>query len=215
MIAEETTSDVEASVSRRAAIIDVVVVLSVVGAYVALETLEVRKRWSYGCAAVAFVALGLYVCRYRPDSWRDLGFRWDNLRAAAVPICGVTIAFAAALVIWALVLHRAPWSKQSTLLLLLYPVWALVQQGVFQGILHRQLATLWHCGWAPVLATSLAFAAVHWGNGLLVVLTFCAGLAWSLLYQRWPNLWLLAASHSVLAALAYPAVLADAPLSRF
>lgn len=32
--------------------------------------------------------------------------------------------------------------------------------------------------------------------------------------RRWPNLWLLAGSHTILAALAYPLVLGDAPLSR-
>ena len=48
----------------------------------------------------------------------------------------------------------------------------------------------------------------------LLALTFLAGIMWSLLYRRWPNLWLLAGSHSILAALAYPLLLGDAPLSR-
>ena len=73
--------------------------------------------------------------------------------------------------------------------------------------------------WGPeavqVLVTAAAFASVHFGNRVLTGLTFTAGLCWSALYRRWPNLWLLAASHSILAALAYPLVLADAPLSRF
>lgn len=54
----------------------------------------------------------------------------------------------------------------------------------------------------------------HVGNVALVGLTFAAGLAWSAAYRRWPNVWLLAASHTVLAALAYPLVLGDAPLAR-
>ena len=44
--------------------------------------------------------------------------------------------------------------------------------------------------------------------------TFGAGLVRSRLFQRHPDLWLLGASHAVLAALAYPLVLADAPWSR-
>jgi membrane protease YdiL (CAAX protease family) len=201
--------------SRRAAITDIAVVLLVALSYVVLEALHVPKRWSYAGAGVALIAFGLFIWRRRPDSWRDLGFRTDNLRTAVVPIGLITLGFATALIVWALVAHRMAWSRESTLLLLLYPAWALVQQGVFQGILHRRLAAVWPSAWGPVLTTALAFAAVHWGNGLLVGLTLGAGLAWSVLYRYWPNLWLLAIAHSVLAALAYPAVLGDAPLSRF
>jgi membrane protease YdiL (CAAX protease family) len=66
-----------------------------------------------------------------------------------------------------------------------------------------------------ILITATAFGSVHFGNRILLGLTFVAGIAWSVLYCRWPNLWLLAGSHSVLAALAYPLVLAYEPLSRF
>ncbi len=203
------------NMSRRAAIVDVAVVLTVAGGYVVAEALGVRKLWSYLGAAFALLAFGLFVWRRRPDTWRDLGFRTDNLRAAAPRVGIVTLAFAAVLAIWALALHHRIWSQQSTLLLALYPVWALVQQGVFQGVLHRRLIMLLSSRWAPTVLTALAFGAVHWGNPRLVALTLCAGTAWALLYRAWPNVWLLGASHSLLAALAYPAVIGDIPLSRF
>jgi membrane protease YdiL (CAAX protease family) len=65
-----------------------------------------------------------------------------------------------------------------------------------------------------VLGTAGAYACVHVGTPTLVALTFVAGVMWSLLYRRWPNLWLIAGSHTILAALAYPLVLGDVPLSR-
>jgi hypothetical protein len=201
--------------SRGAAIIDAAIVLTVAAIFVAMESCHVPKRWSYLLMAVLLVAFGGWVWRRHTDTWRGLGFRRDNLRRAALPIGLTTVLFATALGIGAFTLHRPLWSKESALLLALYPAWALIQQGVFQGILHRRLAFLWPSGWAPVLITALAFSAVHWGNSLLVALTFGAGLAWSALYRFWPNLWLLGASHSLLAALAYPSVLGDAPMSRF
>jgi membrane protease YdiL (CAAX protease family) len=200
--------------SRRTAIIDVSTVLSVAAIYVLLESCGVPKRWSYALVAVLLVAFGLVLWGRGTETWRGIGFRTDNLRAAALPIGIATAGLGAALVVWALILDRSPWSRESVLLLVLYPAWALIQQGVFQGILHRRLAFLWPSGWAPVLVTALAFAAVHWGNDLLVALALGAGLTWSMLYRFWPNLWLLGASHSFLAALAYPAVLGDAPLAR-
>jgi membrane protease YdiL (CAAX protease family) len=90
-----------------------------------------------------------------------------------------------------------------------------VQQLGFQGLFHRGLVVLVPSPVVQVLLSAGAFALVHFGNPALLVLTFLAGVMWSLLYRRWPNLWLIAGSHTVLAALAYPLVLGDVPLSRF
>jgi len=109
---------------------------------------------------------------------------------------------------------RAVWQPTMLVLLALYPVWALAQQFAFQGLLHRGLRVLVRVPALQVVLTAAAFASVHLGNVTLLALTFAAGVMWSLLYRRWPNLWLLAGSHSVLAALAYPLLLHDAPLSR-
>ena len=44
--------------------------------------------------------------------------------------------------------------------------------------------------------------------------TFGAGLFWSWLFARTPNVWALGLSHGILAALAYPLVLGNNPLTR-
>ena len=62
--------------------------------------------------------------------------------------------------------------------------------------------------------TSATFALVHLGSWPLVALTFPAGLFWSRCFRRYGNVWVLGASHGFLAALVYPLVLADNPLSR-
>lgn len=200
--------------TKRQAIIDVTIVLGVCATYVVLEALHVPKRWSFLAMGVALLAYAVYLARRRTDSWRDLGFRTDNLRAGLLPTLAFTLVGAAALISVGLWKGRTGWGPEALLLAGLYPVWALAQQLAFQGILHRRLMLLIKPGLLQVLTTAIAFASVHFGNRILSVLTFTAGLAWSALYRRWPNLWLLAASHSVLAALAYPLVLADAPLSR-
>ena len=89
-----------------------------------------------------------------------------------------------------------------------------MQQLGFQGLLHRALMVLLPSPVLQVLGSAVAFACVHIENLTLFGLTLMAGVMWSLLYRRWPNLWLIAGSHSVLAALVYPLVLGEAPLSR-
>ncbi len=200
--------------SRQIAIIDVVVVGSISLAYVALELLQVPKRWSFMAIGVALAVYAVYLVRRRSDSWRALGFRRDNLLAGLFPVGVCTFFAGGGLVVFAALRGQAVWGSEVLVLLALYPVWALVQQLAFQGLLHRRLTVLVRSPVLQVFITAAAFASVHFGNIALVALTFSAGVLWSVLYRRWPNLWLLAASHTVLAALAYPLVLADAPLSR-
>jgi hypothetical protein len=199
---------------KRIAIVDVSVVGGVSFMYVTLEALHVAKRWSFLAVGIALVVYALSVVHRRSDSWTDLGFRTDNLRAALLPFSTATLAAGLCIAVWAAVHGRAHWGREVFILLALYPAWAVAQQVAFQGLLHRRLTVLLRSSMLQVLITASAFAAVHFGNPTLVALTFAAGVLWSLLYRRWPNVWLLGASHSILAALAYPLVLGDTPLSR-
>jgi hypothetical protein len=201
--------------SRSQALLDTILVISVCAAYVLLEALHVPKRWSFLAMGLALAAFAAYLARRRTDSWHALGFRTDNLKAGLLPTIAITLVGAAGLVGFGIWGGRTAWGPQALLLLGLYPIWALAQQFAFQGVLHRRLMVLIRPGILHVFVTAIAFASVHFGNRVLFALTFVAGIVWSTLYRRWPNLWLLAGSHSVLAALAYPLVLAYAPLSRF
>jgi membrane protease YdiL (CAAX protease family) len=49
----------------------------------------------------------------------------------------------------------------------------------------------------------------------LVALCALAGVAWTILYLRRPNLWVLAASHAVLGTLAYYWLLERDPWAQF
>lgn len=201
--------------TKRIAIIDVCAVCGASLMYVALEALHVPKRWSFLAIGSAVALYAVILVRRGADSWRDLGFRADNLRPALLPFGGATFAAGISIVAWAVFTGRAHWDREVLILIALYPPWAIVQQAVFQGVLHRRLMVLLRSRALQILITASAFAAVHAGNIRLVGMTFSAGVLWSLLYRKWPNVWLLAASHTILAALAYPLVLGDAPLSRF
>jgi len=199
---------------RRVALIDVAVVGGMSLVYVVLEALDVPKRWSFIVVGVALAIYATFLFRRRMHSLHALGFRKDNLVAGLVPVGICTVVAAVGLVAWAIVHGKAVWGSEVLVLLALYPVWAVVQQLGFQGLFHRGLMVLVPSPVIQVLGTAAAFACVHWGDPTLFGLTFIAGVTWSLLYRRWPNLWLIAGSHTVLAALAYPLVLGDVPLSR-
>ena len=202
------------SMSREVAQADVAVVLGMALLYLVLEFFQVPKRWSFLAAGLALAGYLAYYIVRRPHSWRDLGFRRDNIAAGLLPVGVCTLLGAAGFIGVAVAKGHSILQPDILTLLALYPVWAITQQFAFQGLLHRGLTVLIRSPSLQVLITAAAFASVHPGNPTLFALTFLAGIMWSLLYRRWPNLWLLAASHTVLAALVYPLVLGDAPLSR-
>jgi len=211
---QDARADSKTGVSRRAAAIEVAVLLALAAAYAAAEALDVPKRWSIACIASGLLTFGVSVALRRKETWRDFGLRADNFLAAALPVGAWTAAAAGAIVFWTVVAGRAIWRPELAVLLPLYPLYGVVQQLVFQGLLHRRLLLLTNRRFVAAGLTTLAFALVHVFDLRLVGLTFVAGAVWAWLYQRHPNVWALGLSHGILASLTYPMLLSTNPLLR-
>ena len=201
-------------VTRRAALADVATVLGCSAAYVLASLAGVRIGWIMPVVAVVLLSYGWLVLRHRGETWRDYGVRSDNLLAAAKLVGAWTLLAAAAMVAWAFALDVRLWRAEMAVMLPLYPAWGVVQQFIFQGLLHRRLMRLLGGRLLPVVATASAFGLVHVDDWRLATLTSVAALGWSYCYQREPNIWVLGLSHGLLGALAYPLVLGENPLDR-
>jgi membrane protease YdiL (CAAX protease family) len=146
--------------------------------------------------------------RTHDEGLRQLGFRLDNFLAAmrllvlpTVVVLGVIVAVA-----WVL-----PGSHFVMRLLrprfLSIPLWALLQQYGLQGYINRRAQIVFGPGAKSILLTALLFSLVHLPNPMLSALTLIGGVVWAAVYQREPNLFALAISHtfaSITVALALP-----------
>ena len=158
--------------------------------------------------ALAAAGWGTYIAlRIRRDrsllaAW---GFSRNNL-AVAFKASGLLLAFSIALLAGvaasrgALQMH---W--HLAVLLVVYPIWGLLQQFLVQGMFVRNVAVEPRLV-RPIVATLLAaclFGVVHLPDLLLTAATFAMGLAFTPIYLKWRNLWPLGLCHGWLGALFY------------
>lgn len=167
-------------------------------------------------AITSWFAFVLLTARRRPEVLREWGFRADTLKPAFAASAAIFIPVMILMV--GLARTRGTLSVPSSLalMLLLYPIWGLVQQFLVQGLLVTNLAKgpfKGHQG-ALIIVGGVLFSLVHVGNVWLMAATAGVGAAFVWLYLRYRNLWPLGLFHGLLASLFYQWFLARDPLTE-
>jgi len=140
----------------------------------------------------------------RSERLSDLGFRFDNfLRAAKLLLLPMVLTAGLCLFAgWWLggdinFLRWHPGRPVAGQLVLGFG-WGLAQQCVLQGFINRRAQIIFGPGWLSVFLVAAVFGALHLPNPWLTFVTFAGGAIWAAVYQRAPNLFALAVSHSLM-----------------
>jgi membrane protease YdiL (CAAX protease family) len=214
MTARNETDITNESLSKGFALWEIVsVVTSALIAEWAIQTLAGGAKL-IGAIPI-FLAIGLMVFSHhvRHESLHDIGFRFDNFVAAIRLLILPTVVA----VIVILVLNWQLSSGNFSLRpirprWLLAPLWALFQQYGLQGFINRRAQLVVGAGWKSALLVGIIFSMLHLPSPLLVGLSLVGGFVWALIYQRQPNLFALALSHSIVSwtlSLTIPSHLTD------
>jgi membrane protease YdiL (CAAX protease family) len=171
------------------------------------------NRWLLPLPALLALALMIYSHRLRGESLRDLGFTTRHFGRAllllAIPML-IGAAVLAAIGYFAGALHS---KDRSWAILIFLPLWGLMQQYTLQAFIYRRLRfILVPAQLSPnetasrvrlaIFSAAALFALVHAPNLPLMALSLIAGLIWSWVYERAPNLFALALSHCLMSTLA-------------
>jgi len=173
--------------------------------------------WKLPFIVGAILGWGTYVYgrhRRQPGILAYWGFRTDNFRrsflrllpaatGAVILFAGVGYATGKLVLSW----HLLP-------VLLLYPVWGVIQQFLVVGLVAGNLSDYAGRRLPPALVTgttAVLFSAVHWPARLLVAGTFVLAVVYVLAYLRSRNLWTLGLYHGWLGGFFYFFVLGRDP----
>lgn len=139
----------------------------------------------------------------RGETAPELGWRVDNLPQAMCLLIPPMLLTGALLIAvgWVggslnLGRSRAGVSFLWTLMWLF--IWGLIQQYGLQAFINRRAQIIWGKGYRSILVVASIFGLLHLPNLWLALATFAGGLLWATVYQRVPNLYALAFSHSLM-----------------
>ncbi len=167
-----------------------------------------------GAASLSWI--GYVNWRVRQDSslWVCWGFRTDNLSSAFFwPT--VMFVLGVSLMAWYGWAHgRVLWPQHMLVLLLLYPLWGILQQFLVQALGVANLKAIFPSqGWIVALPVGVVlFSVVHYPDGwMLMVATAIMACLFIPCYLRDRNLWPLGLYHGWLGTFFYLWVLGKDP----
>ena len=147
------------------------------------------------------LAVGLMVFshRERGETLVDIGFRTDNFFAACRSVLLPTALAVIVIMVAGWFVNHALFVGTFRPRFLWLPLWALFQQYALNGFINRRAQLALGKGTKSIILVAIVFSLLHLPNVLLAVVTLIGGIIWAGVYQRQPNIFALALSHSVVS----------------
>ena len=164
-------------------------------------------------ASVSWVGYIVWQVRQDPSKWVQWGFQTKNLSSSFFLPTVIFVVGVSLMAWYGLANGRVLWQGHILLLLLLYPLWGILQQFLVQTLGVANLMALFPTqGWMVAMPVGIVlFAVIHFPNGLLMLATGLMAALFIPCYLRDRNLWPLGLYHGWLGTFFYLWVLGKDP----
>jgi uncharacterized protein len=187
----------------------VVVILTAIGKFVFMDYLN----WRFAFVSVVIISWSIYIIyRHRKATGiiKYWGFRTDNFKSVVRKILPLGALSVIIFVTIGLYQNTLNITWHIIPILILYPVWGIIQQflliaitaGNMQDLKGQNLSK-----WIIILFSALLFAAVHYPFVWLIVGTFVLATFYGFIYLRERNIYALGLFHGWLGGVFYYTVL--------
>ena len=137
----------------------------------------------------------------------EWGFRLDNIKKCLLPYFISAVIGCTAIYCYGWYFGNTPLPIGFWYVIILYPIWGIMQQFALQNFVARNLTNLVPSLPLRSLVTAILFACAHIPSIELVLLTFIVGFIFTYIYHYYSNLLLLGFAHGILGALVFHLVL--------
>lgn len=189
------------------------VILTGLGKFLFMDLLELR--FFYIFTAIFFWGIYIFIrSRSNPAILNYWGLNSKRFKQTFLELLPFALILSALFIIIGFKLETSVLNVRIIPILLIYPVWGIIQQFIMIGILTRNLKDSNKIkvgeSWI-ILITAVVFAIVHYPFFLLVISTFLLALVYTKLYLNDRNLIVLGIYHGILGALFFYTLLGRDP----
>ena len=144
--------------------------------------------------------------RYQSDHsvLKTWGFQKDNFRQSFLFLLPFAILSYTGIILYGFLNHVDILNFHVIPIIILYPVFGLVQQFMMIALIAGNLISLKNKpfkNYQIILITSLLFSLVHFPSAFLMIFTFLMELVFIITYLKWRNLWSLGLYHGITGCL--------------
>lgn len=164
-------------------------------------------------ASVCWISYIVWRVRQDPSRWVKWGFQTKNISSAFFWPTLLFIVATGAMAWYGVKNGKVLWEGHMLFLLVLYPLWGILQQFLVQALGVANLFRLFpqYGWWVAVSAGVILFTLVHYSDWLLMAATGLLACVFIPLYLRDRNLWPLGLYHGWLGTFFYLWVLGRDP----